>query len=208
MSARIETYYDFRSPYAYFADYRIRKGNLGFAKNVEWVGRPIFIDVILNLQFGREPWAPFVDTLIPPKRAYLMVDIRRMAEFYGAPYRPSWKWPARPNQVPALCVASLLSGKTEEAFRSTIFDFLWHEQKDIADPAVLREALDRAGGDSRILEQAGDPSVHEALTKRTADAYANGVFGTPTFVWNGEIFFGADRLEVLSWKISRSVTGP
>jgi 2-hydroxychromene-2-carboxylate isomerase len=204
MTTRIETYYDFRSPYAYFANYRVRKqDHLGFAKNVEWVGRPIFIDVILNLQVGREAWAPYVDTLIPPKRAYLMADIRRMAEFYGAPYRPSWKWPSRPNQIPALCVASLLSGKVEEAFRDAIFDGLWQEQKDIADPAVLREALGRAGGDLKLLDQAGDPSVHEALTKRTTEAYASGVFGTPTFVWNGEIFYGTDRLDVLAWKVAR-----
>jgi 2-hydroxychromene-2-carboxylate isomerase len=208
MITRIETYYDFRSPYAYFADHRLRTGDLGFATNVEWVGHPIFIDVILNLQAGREPWASYVDTLIPPKRAYLMADIRRMAEFYGAPYRPSWKWPSRPNQIPALCVASLLSGKTEEAFRSAIFDGLWHEQKDIAEPAILRNALDRAGGDLRILDQAGDPRIHEALTKRTVEAYANGVFGTPTFVWDGEIYFGADRLEVLAWRMGRPSIGP
>jgi len=208
MTVRIETYYDFRSPYAYFADYRVRKGNLGFADDVEWVGRPIFIDVILNLQNNREPWAPYVDTLIPPKRAYLMADIRRMAEFYGAPCRPSWKWPARPNQVPALCLASLLSGRTEAIFRSAIFDGLWHEQKDISHPAVLREILSRAGGDLALLEQAGDPSVHDALTRRTMQAYDSGVFGTPTFVWNGEVFFGADRLDVLAWKINRAAGHP
>lgn len=202
MTTRIETYYDFRSPYAYFADYRVRKGGLGFPEHVEWIGRPIFIDVILNLQAGREPWASYIDTLIPPKRAYLMADIRRMAEFYGAPYQPSWKWPSRPNQIPALCVASLLTGKTEEAFRSAIFDGLWHERKNIADPVILGDLLIRAGGDVKLLEQASNPSVHEALTKRTVEAYANGVFGTPTFVWSGEIFFGADRLEVLARKVA------
>lgn len=204
MTARIENYYDFRSPYAYFANYRIRHANLGFANNVEWIGRPIFIDVILNLQAGREPWAAYVDTLIPPKRSYLMADIRRLAAFYGAPYKPSWKWPARPNQIPALCIASLLSGESEEAFRNAIFDGMWHEQKDIADPAFLKEAVSRAGGDPAIVDQARDPGVHEALTQRTAEAYATGVFGTPTFVWNGEIFFGADRLDVLAWKVGRA----
>jgi 2-hydroxychromene-2-carboxylate isomerase len=204
MTVKIETYYDFRSPYAYFADYRVRKADFGLATRVEWVGRPIFIDVILNLQLGNEPWAPYVDTLIPPKRAYLMADIRRMAEFYGAPYKPSWKWPNRPNQVPALCIASLLTGEVEAAFRSIIFDGLWHEQRDIADPVVLRDALARAGGDPAIVNQARDPSVHDALTKRTVDAYANGVFGTPTFVWNDELFFGADRLEVLASKVNRT----
>jgi hypothetical protein len=37
------------------------------------------MDVILNLQAGREAWASYVDTHISPKRAYLMADIRRMA---------------------------------------------------------------------------------------------------------------------------------
>lgn len=204
MPTIIETYYDFRSPYAYFANHRIREGKLGFAGSVEWVGRPIFIDVILNLQAGREPWAPYVDTLIPPKRAYLMADIRRMAEFYGAPLRPSWKWPSRPNQIPALCLASLLSGQVEAAFRSIIFDGMWHEQKDVADPVFLKEALIRAGGDPMLLDQAGDPGVHRDLTKRTEQAYASGIFGTPTFVWNEKIFYGADRLEVLAWNVARA----
>ncbi|MGX4774167.1 DsbA family protein [Bradyrhizobium guangdongense] len=207
MTARIDTYYDFRSPYAYFADYRVRHADLGLATKVEWIGRPIFIDVILNLQSAREPWAPYIDTLIPPKRAYLMADIRRMAAFYGAPFKPSWKWPNRPNQIPALCVASLLSGRVEEVFRSAVFEGLWHEQRDISDPAVLREAVVRAGGDPAIVAQADDPNVRDALTSRTVEAYGNGVFGTPTFVWDGEIFFGADRLDVLAWKVKRAAGG-
>ena len=204
MTANIETYYDFRSPYAYFADYRVRNADFAFSRQVEWVGRPIFIDVILNLQLGNEPWAPYIDTLIPPKRSYLMVDIRRMAEFYGAPYQPSWKWPNRPNQVPALCIASLLTGKAEAAFRGIIFDGLWHGQQDISNPAFLRDAVVRAGGDRAVVDQARDPGVHDALTKQTVEAYAKGVFGTPTFIWNGELFFGADRLDVLVWKLNHA----
>jgi 2-hydroxychromene-2-carboxylate isomerase len=204
MTTKIETYYDFRSPYAYFADYRVRNADFALRAKVEWVGHPIFIDVILNLQAGNQPWASYVDTLIPPKRAYLMADIRRMAEFYGAPYKPSWKWPNRPNQVPALCIASLLTGEMESAFRSIIFDGLWHGQQDIANPEFLRDAVTRAGGDRAVVDQAGDQGVHDALTKRTVEAYAKGVFGTPTFIWNDEVFFGADRLEVLAWKINHA----
>ena len=195
MTTKIDTYYDFRSPYAYFADYRVRNADFSFGTKVEWTGHPIFIDVILNLQLGQEPWAPYVDTLIPPKRSYLMADIRRMAEFYKAPYKPSWKWPNRPNQVPALCIASLLTGESEPVFRSRIFDALWHEQQDISAPTFLRDAVSRAGGDISIVDQARDPSVHDALTKRTVEAYAKGVFGTPTFIWNDELF----PVEVCVW---------
>ena len=85
LTARIKTNYDFRSPYAYFADYRVRKADLGFDKNVEWIGRPILMDVILNLQAGREPWASYLDTLIPPKRAYLMAASVAWLSFMGLP---------------------------------------------------------------------------------------------------------------------------
>lgn len=204
MTVKVETYYDFRSPYAYFADYRIRNGDFGLVAEVEWIGRPIFIDVILNLQAGKEPWAPYVDTLIPPKRTYLMADIGRMAAFYGVPYRPSWRWPDRPNQIPALCIASLLEGEVERAFCSAVFDGLWHGQRDIADPSVLRDILAQAGGDATIVDRANNPTVRDDLTRRTVEAYAMGVFGTPTFVLNGDIFFGADRLDVLAWKVNRA----
>lgn len=48
LTVKIETNCDFRSPYAHFANYRVREGQLGFVTKVEWVGRPIFIDVILK----------------------------------------------------------------------------------------------------------------------------------------------------------------
>jgi 2-hydroxychromene-2-carboxylate isomerase len=92
----------------------------------------------------------------------------------------------------------------ESAFRSIIFDGLWHGQQDIANPEFLRDAVTRAGGDRAVVDQAGDQGVHDALTKRTVEAYAKGVFGTPTFIWNDEVFFGADRLEVLAWKINHA----
>jgi 2-hydroxychromene-2-carboxylate isomerase len=41
MDVKIETYHDFRSPYAYFADFRVRNGHLNFSADVEWIGRPI-----------------------------------------------------------------------------------------------------------------------------------------------------------------------
>lgn len=66
------------------------------------------------------------------------------------------------------------------------------------------DLLTRAKGDVTPLARANAPDVHEALTMQTAEAHANGVFGAPTFVWNNEIFFGADRLEVLAWKVARS----
>ena len=87
MPATIEAYYDFRSPYAYFANHRIRHGLFVPPVPVKWLWRPVSIDVLLNLQAGRDAWAAYSDPLSGPKRAHLLADVRRNAAFYNIPLR-------------------------------------------------------------------------------------------------------------------------
>ncbi len=129
----IEVYFDFRSPYAYFASHRIRRGlaHTGIAFN--W--RPVSIDMLLNLRAGREAFAPYADPLSEPKRAHLIADVRRLASYYNLPMRPTK--PARPNSIPALCLAALLTESQRANFTHAVFDALWQKQQHIADAAVL-----------------------------------------------------------------------
>lgn len=79
ISSKIEIYFDYRSPYAYFlwgdaSGFVERTGAL-----LDW--RPVSIDVLLNLQAGRSPWAPYEDPLSPIKRQYLYLDVARGAAY-------------------------------------------------------------------------------------------------------------------------------
>jgi 2-hydroxychromene-2-carboxylate isomerase len=197
MPLTIEAYYDFRSPYAYFANHRIRHGLFVAPVPVQWLWRPVSIDVLLNLQAGRDAWAVYSDPLSPPKRAHLLADVRRNAAFYKLPLRAPK--PARPNSIPALCAAALLGGHDD--FRNAVFDALWQQQRDISDSSVLAECLMRAGADPDLLNRAVTSEAREALAEATRRAYANGIFGVPTFVCNDEIFFGNDRLDMLGWRL-------
>lgn len=204
MTAAVEVYYDFRSPYAYFAAYRIRKALFTPPVAVEWLWRPVSIDALLNLQAGREPWASYVDPLAPAKRAHLIADVRRSAVFYGAPLRSTK--PSRPNSIPALCIASTLASDRHQLFRNLVFDCLWQQQRDIADPTLLAECLAQAGDVSDIpdiLTAAHSPDAKAALADQTKQAYASGIFGVPSFVYNGEVFFGNDRLDMLAWRLNQ-----
>ncbi|MBW2240692.1 MAG: DsbA family protein [Deltaproteobacteria bacterium] len=82
--SRIEFYYDFRSPYSYFATCRM---HLLAEKGAEISWRPSNVDVLLNLQQGREPAAEVLDPLCAPKRAHFMADIFRMIEYWKIPRR-------------------------------------------------------------------------------------------------------------------------
>jgi 2-hydroxychromene-2-carboxylate isomerase len=148
MAATIDAYYDFRSPYAYFANY-----------------------------------------------------VRRTAAFYGAPLRAPK--PARQNSIPALCTAALLDSEGHDGFRNAVFDALWQEQRDIGDPGVLATCLVRAGRDPGLVDLALLPDARTAMADATKLAFANGVFGVPTFVCNDEVFFGNDRLDMLQWRLGR-----
>src|SRR3954464_8946565 len=79
MTAPIDIYYDFRSPYAYLAWWRIRRQQA--LSSWKWRWKPVSIDVLLNLQAGREPLAPYVDPLPAPKRKHFLADVRRSANF-------------------------------------------------------------------------------------------------------------------------------
>jgi 2-hydroxychromene-2-carboxylate isomerase len=201
MATTIEAYYDFRSPYAYFANHRIRSRSFVPPVAVAWQWRPVSIDVLLNLQAGRDPWAPYSDPLSAPKRAHLLADVRRSAAFYEAPLRAPK--PPRPDSIPALGTAALLDPEAHEVFRNAVFDALWQQQRDIADPEVLAECLARANSDPALAARASAPEARNALAEETTRAYANGVFGVPTFVCRGETFFGNDRLDMLAWRLGQ-----
>jgi DSBA-like thioredoxin domain len=61
----------------------------------------------------------------------------------------------------------------------------------------------RTGRDPALVDRALAPEARTALADATTLAYANGVFGVPTFVCNEEVFFGNDRLEMLQWRLGR-----
>ncbi|MES5488118.1 DsbA family protein [Bradyrhizobium sp. INPA03-11B] len=198
MTTAIEVFYDFRSPYAYFASHRLR-GDAIVRRGYDWRWCPVSIDVLLNLQTGREPWAAYVDPLPGPKRAHLIADVRRLAAYHRLPLRAPK--PPRPNSVPALCLACLLDDRERQGFSFAVFDALWQEQQDISTPEVLRACLSRAGVGSDLLDAAFDDAARAGLAEATRQAYACGVFGVPSFVVGDEVFFGSDRLDLLLWKI-------
>ncbi len=204
MAAVIDVYFDFRSPYAYFTSHRLRSEMIARRGDV-WRWRPVSIDVLLNLQAGREPWAPYVDPLSGPKRTHLIADVRRLAAFHDVKLRAPK--PARPNSIPALYLASLLAEPERTAFVGAVFGALWQEQQDISAPQLLAACLARAGAQPDGVSASFEETARSQLAEETRSAYALGVFGVPTFVFDHEVVFGNDRLDLLLWMIDKRAAG-
>jgi 2-hydroxychromene-2-carboxylate isomerase len=169
-------------------------------RGAEICWKPASIDVLLNLQQGREPWAEIIDPLCPPKRAHFMADLFRLIEFWKIPF--SMPSPAIPACNQAMAIAALLEydGVEHAEYRNAVFKAVWQDQKDGNDPAVLRSCLDAGNHKAKFIDRAASDGV-DLLTRNTVAAYGRGVFGVPTFILGEELYFGADRMELLATRL-------
>ncbi len=199
-----DAYYDYRSPFAYFAAHRIRARKISTPIDIEWRWLPVSIDVLLNMQASKPDWAPYSDPLAPPKRKNFLTDVVRSAEYYSLPIRPPN--PPRSNSLPALCASQKLTweGVEHDDFRAAVFEALWQKQLDIGDKRVLFDCAQKSGVAQGLIEASFTPEAKDELARATHEAYALGVFGVPSFVSGGELFFGNDRLDVLAWRLGRN----
>lgn len=78
---------------------------------------------------------------------------------------------------------------------------MWQRSRDIGAHEVLRDCLEQSSLDPALADQAFSGDLRDALIARTSAAYQKVIFGVPTFVANGEIFFGADRMDMLARRL-------
>lgn len=204
MSGAVDVYFDFRSPYAFFAAERIARGDVALPAGVAWRWRPVSINVLLNLQAGRPPLASYTDPLAPTKRRYVFEDVQHLSAHYEIPFEVPE--PLRPDTVPALTAFTLLedNGPIQHSFRSAVFDAIWRRRLNVGDRETLTRIATETDVDPGIIDRAHDHQAQGELVARSVDLYgSNGVFGVPMFVWNDERYFGADRLDVVQAAVSK-----
>ena len=174
----VDWYFDFISPYSYLSLHRMPRG-----VNVRM--RPVLFAGLLN-HFGQKGPAE-----IPAKRLWTYRSCVWLAKEYGIPLRFPALHPFNSLHHLRLCVAA---GSTEKAIRA-IFDDIWTTGTDASDPARFRALCQKLGvGEAQL----GDQAVKDALRKNSDDAIAAGVFGVPSFVADGEVFWGADAMDFLN----------
>ena len=79
---------------------------------------------------------------------------------------------------------------------------VWVEERNIADAAVLRRCSPRPGLPARRLDDSQSQAVHERYEANTQRAIDAGVFGAPSYVIDGEIFWGQDRLDFVERRLA------
>lgn len=185
----IEFYFDFSSPYGYFASTRIDGIADRYRRSVDW--RPYLVGTAMKAT-GHQPMfrTPMFDD-------YVRIDVPRFARLLGVPFQ-------LPESFPVVASAASRGfywlkeqdAGTARRFAAGTFHAFFGEGRDISRPDELRRIADDCGVDgARFLEAARDPEVKRLFKEKNDEALAKGVFGSPFIVVDGEPFWGADRLD-------------
>jgi 2-hydroxychromene-2-carboxylate isomerase len=174
MAASIDWYFDFVSPYSYMGFHRLK----AFSDPI--VLKPVLFAGLLN------HWGQKGPAEIAAKRKWTYRDCLWQARRLGVPFRFPALHPFNP--LPHLRLA-LAAGCTPDVVRK-IFDFVWTTGEDAADAGRFASLCSELGSDPSKR-----PEVKDLLRRNTDEAMARGVFGVPSLVIDGEVFWGADSVE-------------
>jgi len=209
MTLSFDVFWSFRSPYSYLATPRL--GAIADTYDVIVNVRPVYPIAVRIPGFFKT-----VNPMWPP---YLLIDTARIAEFEGIPY--AWPNPDPivmdlatgevPDEQPYIRRLTRLGVAAVEAGRGLAFiceasrvifggTAGWNTGTHLAG-AAERAGLDLADLDARIE---ADPDRYEAaIEENEAAQKAAGHWGVPLMVFEGEPFFGQDRIELLLWRMKQ-----
>jgi 2-hydroxychromene-2-carboxylate isomerase len=140
------------------------------------------------------------------RQAYRLVELRRHAEFLNVPLKPQpAHFPVAGDPAAKLLVATDLQEGWAAAMRlmGAIGAAVWVQDRHIAEEATLGQLLDECDLPATLLALAQSPDVQARYTANTEMAIGAGVFGSPTYGVEGELFWGQDRLDFLARRLAR-----
>jgi len=190
----IEFYFDFSSPFGYFAARKIKDIGDEFGREILW--KPFMIGAALKVTGGM----PL--PMIPLKGDYSSKDMERTSRQFKIPYKVPSKFPIS-SQAPCRLIywmQTVAPEKQEEAILK-LYQAYFLEDLDISTPEVAAKVLSTVNGsEEELIALTQDPAMKQRLKDECNLAIEKGVFGSPFIIVDGEPFWGFDRLEqVREW---------
>jgi 2-hydroxychromene-2-carboxylate isomerase len=202
----LTVYVDLKSPYAYLALAPTRALCAEHGVAIDWL--PYVLDIPSYL--GSARLDPATGAVLESARTepqwrkvrYAYMDVRRQANRAGLVIRGTQKiWDT------ALASIALLYAKQREPTRvdallDAIYPPFWQRTLDAERAEVIEEKLAEAGVDAAGFPAFAACAGRAALARTMDEAHARGVFGVPSYWWDGELFWGREHLPLIAERLS------
>jgi len=186
-------YFDPISPFFWLATKHIPRIE---AAGVQVVMQPVLFAAMLNAHGLVGP------AEVPAKRELTFRDVMRLADAQGLTFVGPPGHPFNPLLVLRMATA-ITQREARIRFAVAVAEATWEKGLDVSNPDVMREIALQCDLDGEALLQAAtQPEIKQALSAATEQAIAAGLFGVPSFVYQGELFWGADRIDSLLRRIA------
>jgi 2-hydroxychromene-2-carboxylate isomerase len=143
----------------------------------------------------------------PQRQAYRLVELERFSKHLGLPITLKPKFfPVAADAACRLIIAVNQHDGADAAMRMTcaLLAAVWAEERNIADAGVLAELLAECGLSPQRMNDSLSPAAQQTFDDNTGQAIASEVFGAPSWVVGGELFWGQDRLDFVERKLADS----
>jgi 2-hydroxychromene-2-carboxylate isomerase len=186
----VEFFFAIGSRYSYLASTQLEALERETSCKVRW--RPLYSVDLMKLR-GKNPFEG------PPvsgqyEWSYRQADAAAWAEYYGVPFREPLGLEMDPRFLAHACVAAGQLG-AGVPFCRALFQAIFVDGPDeIGAEECARRAETVGLSGAELLQRIEDPAVERELQATVEDAHARGVFGVPSFVVRGRLFWGNDRL--------------
>ncbi len=190
-------YFATQSPWTYL-------GHERFAQMAQRVGATVnVLPVDFGKIFAASGGLPLPQRA-PQRQAYRLVELARWRDHLGLPLnvKPKFFPVAGDNAARLITAVGLADGAAAAmALTGRVLAAVWAQERDINSADTLAQLLAEGGLSAQRAVDAQAPEVQAAYESHTQQAIAAQVFGAPSYVVNGEVFWGQDRLDFVQRRL-------
>ena len=198
MAKTVDYYFTPPSPYTYLAGPRFKalaeRNNLV----INWKPFDLFAAFALTGQKKVKERPPQI-------QANRLNELRRWGDFLEMKINIQPKhFPPDPTPSHKMIVAATKTGKDVTGLANAYMAACWVEERDIGDTNTIVAIANEQGFEGKtLLEAAGSTETQQELEQNTKEAISANVFGAPTWIYQGELFWGQDRIDFLARAIEK-----
>ncbi|GJM13983.1 MAG: DSBA oxidoreductase [Pseudohongiella sp.] len=198
MTVKVEFHFDFGSPNTYYCHRVIPEIEKRTGVGFDYF--PILLGGVFKATNNKSPMEAFAG--IKNKSEYNALETQRFIERHAlSKYRRNPHFPVNTLHIMRGAIYAIDQGIGEK-YIEAMYQCMWEEELDMADPEIIASALTAAGlPTDEILAGSVQPQIKKRLIENTEASVNRGTFGAPTFYVGDEIYFGKDKLREVEEEI-------